>query len=210
LRRRRRPQVRLAIIKALTVDMVYNHPLADLYNLSVHIDASLIPFSLFAPFSPQSVPVVAAPTGAPPVSAQTLVIIRVNDSVFAAGQRYPAKRVPIPRPPTQQQKQNDGPLDPFWYVKTNPDIPLPCWWESAKCEYLNPNQSSKTILKCSPFVNTRATCNVVLKPAVWKLSISVIRACLEFRASSFELPPMLAELAHLRQKPALSRRKASP
>ncbi|MHC4343574.1 MAG: hypothetical protein ACYSUP_02690 [Planctomycetota bacterium] len=74
--------------------------------------------------SPPGVIAVFAPQRTPPVPVQSLVIIGVDDGVFALRERYSAKGIAEAYPAIQKGKPYKGAVKPIGNVERNPDDPL--------------------------------------------------------------------------------------
>lgn len=80
------PQVRLAIVQAVVIDMVAEHPVRDVDNKVVHLN--IFSGCVFAVGQRvNGVPCVRALVGVPFVLHQALVISRIDDGILALRQR---------------------------------------------------------------------------------------------------------------------------
>ena len=83
--------------------MVAQLPIANLHNFTVHlVRLSLSTFS--PPAKSGGIKRISALNSVPPVFCQSLIIIRVDDGVFAPRQTYPAERIAEANPPIQKYK----------------------------------------------------------------------------------------------------------
>ena len=89
-------QIGLTVVETVVVDVIDKHIIGGFEHVAVHVE----PVS-FAPFSGRANRVggQAAFGGEPFVSGKPEKIVRIDDSELALGQRYPAERIAVPKPP---------------------------------------------------------------------------------------------------------------
>jgi hypothetical protein len=63
--------------------------------------------------------------GGPFVLAEPVIIIRVNDGVFALRQRYAPEGVAVANPPIEKYQLSDEPFQPIRNINNDFDCPLP-------------------------------------------------------------------------------------
>ena len=91
-----RPEVRIAIIEAVMVDVIDEKMIGRVENLAVHLD--MFPLFITDMNPADGIIRVFGLVGVPFVFAQPLEIFRVDDGVLSLCQRYPAESVAVARP----------------------------------------------------------------------------------------------------------------
>jgi hypothetical protein len=92
--------------------MVHDHTIANFQYLSMH---PYIPFlSFFRSETPRGVELPAVTHSLPPVRSCFEVVIRVDDGKLIPVKPYPAKRVPVAKPPIDKHRQDGDFFKPVW------------------------------------------------------------------------------------------------
>jgi hypothetical protein len=102
------PQVSFSIVQPVIIDVVNNEPGGSLHYLPMHRDADNL-----SAFSTSSIPLgikgIQGPVSAPLMLAEPLIIVGVNDGVFAPGQGYPAEGIAVAHPAIHKHYSNSRP-----------------------------------------------------------------------------------------------------
>ena len=77
------------------------------------VHGKLTPFSIFGHDRADRVEASIPSDGVPFVLGEMIVIVRVNDSVFALGERYPAEGIAVAQPAIQKHRPGEKPFQPI-------------------------------------------------------------------------------------------------
>jgi len=113
-------QIDLSIVQAIAIDMVNKQMVGDPAYLTMHKYLAL--FSIFVPDITGCVKIPPLFNCVPFVLGQPPVVIRIDDSILAPGQRDSAEGVPVANPPVQKHRQAKQPYKPERYVYSKPNL----------------------------------------------------------------------------------------
>ena len=81
------PEIGLAIVEAVAVDMVALEAVGNIGNLAMHTDC-FSPFAFFGRGGPDGIKFIVNSRSGPFILAQPVIVVRIDDGEFALGQGY--------------------------------------------------------------------------------------------------------------------------
>ena len=103
-----RAEIDLAIVKAVAVDVIYEHIVRYLKYLPMHKDTALGAVFVFH-ITHSVVGTFTSASGVPFILGQPAVIIGIDDGVFALCQRDSAEGVAVAQAPVQKHRRSKQP-----------------------------------------------------------------------------------------------------